>query len=105
MQGYQLTFFTQQDRKHGREPLAEWLLLTARRMGIQGATIISGSESFGHDRRIHSAHFFELADQPQEIVMAVTEEEVARLFDFLQQEGVHIFYTKTPIEFGVIGEA
>jgi hypothetical protein len=23
MQGYQLTFFTQQDRKHGRLPLAE----------------------------------------------------------------------------------
>lgn len=104
MQGYQLTFFTQQDRKHEREPLAEWLLLTARRMGIQGATIISGSEGFGHHGRIHSAHFFELADQPQEIVMAVTEEEVAQLFDRLQQEGVHIFYTKTPIEFGVIGE-
>ncbi|OQX14112.1 MAG: hypothetical protein BWK73_10190 [Thiothrix lacustris] len=104
MKGYQLTFFTQQDRKHGHEPLAEWLLLTARRLGIQGATIIPASEGYGHDRRLHSAHFFELADQPQEIVMAATEENVSRLFDTLQQEGVHLFYMKTPIEFGVIGE-
>ncbi|UJS26343.1 DUF190 domain-containing protein [Thiothrix winogradskyi] len=104
MKGYQLTFFTQQDCKHGREPLAEWLLLTARKLGIGGATIIAASEGYGHDKRIHAAHFFELADQPQEIVMAATEEEVSHLFDTLQQEGVHLFYMKTPIEFGVIGE-
>jgi PII-like signaling protein len=103
MKGYQLTFFTQQDRKHGREPLAEWLLLTARRLGIEGATIIPASEGYGHGGRIHSAHFFELADQPQEIVMAATEEDVSRLFDTLQREGVHLSYMKTPIEFGVIG--
>jgi hypothetical protein len=46
---------------------------------------------------------YELADQPQEIVMAATEEDVSRLFDTLQREGVHLFYMKTPIEFGVIG--
>ena len=104
MKGYQLTFFTQQDRKHGHEPLAEWLLLTARRLGIQGVTIIPASEGYGHGGRLHSAHFFELADQPQEIVMAATEEDVSSLFDTLQREGVHLFYMKTPIEFGVIGE-
>ena len=29
MQGFQLTFFTQQDRMHGAQPLAQWLLATA----------------------------------------------------------------------------
>jgi PII-like signaling protein len=100
MKGYQITFFTQQDREHGHKPLAEWLMLTARNLGIRGATVIAASEGYGHDRRIHAAHFFELADQPQEIIMAVTEEEAERLFDVLQKAAVHLFYVKTPVEFG-----
>ena len=104
MKGYQITFFTQQDRHHKRKPLAEWLMLAARDIGVLGVTIVSGSEGYGHHRRIHSARFFELADQPQEVVMAVSEEESLRLFELLKAEGVHLFYVKTPVEFGVLGE-
>ncbi|GKS70104.1 hypothetical protein W03_21080 [Nitrosomonas sp. PY1] len=42
MQGYQLTFFTLQDRKHDGTPLGEWLLHEARRLGLNGATVDSG---------------------------------------------------------------
>lgn len=71
MHGYQLTFFTQQDRRHHGLPLAQWLLEEARNMGISGATLIPAAEGFGHDRKIRSAHFFELTDQPVEVTMAV----------------------------------
>ena len=105
MNGYQITFFTQQDKRHHGKPLADWLLHLAQEMGLRGATLIAGSEGFGHHGRIHSAHFFELADQPQEVLMAVTEEELQRLFGRLKTEGVHLFYVKTPVEFGTLGEA
>jgi len=59
--------------------ISEWLLLTTRNLGLQGATIVSGSEGYGHNRHIHSARFFELAENPQEIVIIVTEEEVSRI--------------------------
>jgi PII-like signaling protein len=104
MKGYQLTFFTQQDRRHQHQSLAEWLVLAARNLGVRGATLIAASEGYGQHRKIHSARFFELADQPQEIVMAVSEEESERLFTLIKKEGVHLFYVKTPIEFGVLGE-
>lgn len=104
MKGYQITFFTQQDRRHGHTPLAEWLMLAARDLGIRGATIIAASEGYGHHRRIHSAHFFELADQPQEVVMALNEEEANRLFALLEKERVHCFYVKSAVEFGILGE-
>ena len=103
MNGYQITFFTQQDRRHHGKPVADWLINLALEMGLGGATLIPGSESFGHHRRIHSAHFFELADQPQEILMTATEEETQRLFQCLASEGVHLFYVKTPVEFGTLG--
>jgi len=104
MNGYQITFFTQQDHRHKGKPIGDWLVHLARGLDLRGATLIACGEGFGHHRRIHSAHFFELADQPQEVVMAVTEEEAQRLFERLQAEGVHLFYVKTPVEFGILGE-
>jgi uncharacterized protein len=104
MNGYQLSFFTQQDRKHGNHCLAHWLLEEARKMGVSGATLIAGSEGFGHDRKIRSAHFFELSNQPIEVTMAVSSTDAARLFARLQEEGVNVFYVKAPIEFGMTGD-
>jgi PII-like signaling protein len=105
MKGFQITFFTQQDHRHHHKPMAEWLMLSARELGVRGVTIVAASEGYGKHRRIHSAHFFELADQPQEIIMAASEEECDRLFAFLRKEGVHLFYVKSAVEFGVLGES
>lgn len=103
MQGYQLTFFTQQDHRHHGKSLAHWLVEEARALGIGGATLLAASEGFGHHRRIHSVQFIELTDQPLEVVMAVTAEEADRLFARLKAENVKIFYSKTPVEFGTTG--
>lgn len=104
MQGYQITFFTQQDRRHKGKPVGDWLVHLAQELDLPGATLIAGGEGFGHHKRIHSAHFFELADQPQEVLMAVTAEQSEALFTRLKSEGVHLFYVKTPVEFGTLGE-
>ena len=101
--GYQLTFFTQNDHRHHGKPLGHWLVEEARAMGIGGATLIAGSEGFGHHRRLHSAHLIDLSEQPVEVVMAVTEDEAERFFAKLQAEGVKVFYSRTPVEFGTTG--
>ncbi|PXB82762.1 hypothetical protein CW299_32380, partial [Pseudomonas aeruginosa] len=88
MQGYQLTFITQQGRRHQGQPICDWLLEEARRLGVRGATALAASEGFGQSGRLHSMHFFELADQPQEILMAVDPEQSERLFESIRQAGV-----------------
>lgn len=105
MNGFQLTFFTQQDRLHGNTPLGQWLLLEAKKLGLRGATLTTAGEGFGHDGKLHSAHFFELADQPIEVTMALSAADAQRLMDRLLQENIKVFYVKTPIEFGMTGEA
>jgi len=102
MIGYQITFYTRQDRRHHGEPIGEWLLHLADEMKFRGATVIAASEGIGHQHRIHSAHFFELADQPMCIVLAVTHEEGERLFERLRSEKLDLFYVKAAVEFGVI---
>jgi len=103
MNGYQISFFTQQDRRHHGRPLAEWLLHLAKEMNLRGATLLAASEGVGHRGRLHSGHFFELADQPVEVLMALTQEEAERLFERLRSEGVEVFYVKTAVEFGMLG--
>jgi PII-like signaling protein len=103
MNGYQLTFFTQQAHRHRGKPVAHWLVEQARALGIHGATLIAASEGFGHRGRIHSAHFIDLADQPIEVVMAVTQDEADRLFAVLRNEKVKLVYVKAPVEFGTVG--
>ncbi|OWY40685.1 hypothetical protein CEK28_02430 [Xenophilus sp. AP218F] len=104
MQGFQITFFTQQDRRHGGLPLGEWLLQAARELGVAGGTLLAASEGFGHDRKLRSSHFFELAEQPVEVTLALGEDDAARLFQRLRAENIHVFYVKTPIEFGNTGD-
>jgi PII-like signaling protein len=104
MKGYQLSFLTVQGHRHGGRTVADWILHLAMEMGLRGATAIAGSEGFGKHRRIHSSHFFELSDQPIEVLIAVTEEESDALLERIRKENVHVFYVKAPVEFGVIGE-
>lgn len=104
MKGFQLEFFMEQNKRHGHHALYDWLLETARSHGIGGCTVFMGALGYGHHRRIHSAHFFELADQPVQVTMVVTEEEADRLFALLKEEKVHMVYVKLPVEFGTLGE-
>ena len=104
MKGYQITFFTQQDRRVHGKPLGEWLVQLTRELGLHGATLQTAAEGVGRSGKIHSAHFFELADQPIEVVTIVTAEEADRLFARLKSESIQIFYVRIEAEFGTIGE-
>lgn len=41
MKGYQLTFYTRQDRSIQGQPLTQWLVEQAKNLGIQGATLLA----------------------------------------------------------------
>lgn len=105
MTGYQITFYTEQNRRHGHQTICEWLLAQVRQLGIGGATVISAAEGIGHAGAHHAAHFIAAADQPVQIIMAVTEDEAEQLMQVVVAEKIHAFYTKFPIEFGLLGPA
>ncbi|WP_300650341.1 DUF190 domain-containing protein [Pseudomonas sp.] len=104
MHGYQVTFFTQQNRRYKGKMLADWLVTVAKEMHLRGATLVSGIEGFGHTGKLHSYHFFELADQPMEVSLVLSEEECRQLFERLQGEDFSLFYVKIPVEFGTLGQ-
>ena len=103
MKGFQLVFSTLQNRKHPNgEHISHWLVETAEKNGIKGVTILNASQGIGRDGKLHASTFFELAEEPLEVIMNVTEAECEKLFALLSEEKLGLFYTKTAIEFGTI---
>ena len=103
--GYQLIFYTEQNRTHHHQPIGEWLFELVRSMKIRGATLTTGVEGIGHDHRVHLVHFFDVTEQPVVVTMVVSEEECTRLLTHIRGEvDLQLFYVKMPVEFGSIGE-
>lgn len=102
MHGFQITFYFEENQRHHRQPLGEWLMELARELQLHGATLQAAMEGFGRSGNIHAAHFIELADRPLQFVTVVTTEEADRLLARLQTEGVSLFYVKAAVEFGAL---
>ena len=103
MKGTLLRFYVHENRKHHRILLYEWLLEQAKRLGFHGGSAFRAIAGFGRHGVLHEEHFFELAgDLTIQIDFAVSDEDADRLLDFIRSERVSIFYTRLPIEFGVV---
>lgn len=69
-------------------------------IGIEGITLIEALEGYGRDKNLHLAGFFELVDEPLEIIMLVDEEKCNKLFEAIKSDKISIFYSKSQAEFG-----
>jgi PII-like signaling protein len=95
--------FVHENRKHRHRLLYEWLLEQAKRLGIHGGSAFRAIAGFGRHGILHEEHFFELAGElTVEIDFAVSDDDAARLLDFIRSEKISIFYVRMPIEFGTI---
>jgi PII-like signaling protein len=105
MRGVYLTFFVTERGKHRGDLTYEWLLSQARELGLHGGTAVRATAGFGRHGRLHEETFFELAPElPVEVSFAVTEEEAEKLLGAVRAAGLKLFYTRSPVEFGVTGE-
>ncbi len=100
MEGYLVTFYTQQKREYNGISLAKWIVEQAMKLGVSGATLFTGREGFGHDGRFHSYNFFDCEDPPVQVALALTSDDCNRLMNCLEENKVRIFYTKSKITFG-----
>ncbi|MFO1152363.1 MAG: DUF190 domain-containing protein [Rhodospirillales bacterium] len=73
-------FLGEDDRAADGEPLFEALVLTARRHGLSGATVLRGPMGYGHASRLHTAKILRLADKLPMVVEIVDETEKIETF-------------------------
>jgi uncharacterized protein len=101
--GTYLKFYVHERRKHGGSLLYEWLLETAKRMGIHGGTAFRAAAGFGHHGVLHEQRFFEIpADLPIEVGFVVSDAEAQALIALIEQEDAPVFFVKVPVEYGIL---
>ncbi|WP_172328880.1 DUF190 domain-containing protein [Mangrovicoccus sp. HB161399] len=97
-----LTFWTQQDRMHGSEPLGQWLFAEIGRLGIAGATLAAGLAGRGHDGAAHAVTLMDLAGQPLQVSVVAPAAEIDRLLAALAGQVAGLFYSRVPARFGTL---
>lgn len=85
--GHLLRIFIGEDDKHGRTPLYEWIVRTAREKGLAGATVLRGLEGFGASSRVHTAKILRLSsDLPIVIEIVDTIEKIEAFLEVVDSE-------------------
>lgn len=104
MIGSQLTIYAADQRQRIRHmAIGEWILDEARRVGIQGATVVEVAESVDTKGKYHAARFFELAEQSVAVTIIAVDADIDALLAKLVDGGVRLFYTRAPIEYDTLG--
>ena len=102
-EGLCLSFYVHENRRHQHRLVYEWLLEQAEGLGIHGGSALRALAGFGRHGVLHEDHFFELAgDLPVVVKFVVSAEEADQLMALAQQSGLSLFFTKTPVQFGII---
>ncbi len=105
MKGFQITFFAEQEHRHDHTPMGDWLLQFAKDNGALGGSLMGAATGFGSAGKMHSTHFFELAQQPVAVTVSATEKVAERLLAAIALEPVTVFYIQVPMVYGRIGKA
>jgi len=84
--GKLLRIFVGEKDKHGGLPLYEWIVRTARKRGLAGATVLRGHEGFGANSRIHTTKILRLSfDLPIVIEIVDTEEKIESFMPIIDE--------------------
>lgn len=90
--GWLLRVFIGESDTHKGRPAYEAIVLTARELGVAGATVLRGAMGFGANSRLHTAKILRLsADLPVVIEIVDSKEkveEVLAAIDEIVREGL-----------------
>lgn len=103
MKGVCLSFYLYEFQKHQGVLLYEYLLESAKKIGVSGGTVIKAIAGFGHDGKIHEEQFWDIASNvPIEVKFFLSQEQSKELLDSLEKEKVALFYSQIDSEYGLV---
>lgn len=101
--GYEIVFIAPQNRRYQGKRVIDLVIDKAHELGIRQITKRMDSEGQGQKGQLHSAHFFELADQPVELMFVLEESLGERLIHAVEASGARVFCIRKPVQFGELG--
>ncbi|HET6588091.1 MAG TPA: DUF190 domain-containing protein [Oleiagrimonas sp.] len=102
--GVSLRFFMHTDARHDGMLLSEWLLELARHEHLAGGSAFRAIAGFGRHGVLREEAFFELAGKlPVVVEFVLDDADATRLLERVRAANVELVYTRTAIEYGVLG--
>jgi len=103
MNGTCIRFYAHENRKVHGVLFHDWLLGEAKKLGVHGGSAYKAIAAFGRHGVLHEAKFFELSGDLTVVTeFIVAEAEADRLIEAIRAAHVHVFYARTPVDYGVI---
>lgn len=99
MQGFEVIFIAPRSRRHHGKPLLDAIAAIARKQGINRMTRRVDAEGTGAHGHTHSAHFFELADEPEELMFVLDGGDADRLVAAVRDNHMHVFCLRRAVEY------
>ncbi|MCX2524972.1 hypothetical protein [Larsenimonas rhizosphaerae] len=103
MNGFEVLFMAPEGRRHQGEQVLEKVISLASELGINSYTRRLDTEAQGQNGRTHSAHFFELADRPEEVMFVLDDHHCNELIKVVTAAELPLFCLKRPIEYWQLG--
>lgn len=101
--GYEIMFMAPQNRRHHGKRVVDLVMEEAHALGITNSTQRVLSEGTGRGNVMHSALFFDLSDQPVELVFVVEKEQGDALVNAIMHAEIPVFCVRKQVEFGELG--
>ncbi len=103
--GYELLFMAPRSQRYHDKPMLDAVIAIAKACNIHRYTRRANTQGVGADGRAHSVHFFELADEPEELLFVLDATDSATLLRAVRAEALHVFCVRRAIAFGHMGDA
>lgn len=102
--GMRLEIYFPENAKHEKAVLQEWLFRAARWIGIDGGALYKAVAGYGRHGELRDGGFFDDdRTQPMMACFITTPLLAENFLKYLEQEGLRLFYTRSEIEYGVLG--
>jgi PII-like signaling protein len=96
-----LKFYLTEKQLHQSKSMSEWLLETARALGVPGGSVFRAVAGFGRHGRLHEETFFELgADLPIQVEFVLEPTRANQLLGVIAAENISLPYVRYVVECG-----
>lgn len=103
MQNVYLKFYVTEKQRHSGEPLHEWLLEQAKKLGVPGGSVFRAVAGYGRHGHLHEETFFELAgEMPLQVEFVLDAQHCVSFLNALREHKLNLFYVRYAVESGTV---
>lgn len=103
MQGFEVIFIAPRSRRHRGKSMLDAIAALSRQQGINRMTRRVDTEGAGEHGHMHSVHFFELADEPEELMFVLDRDDADNLLTAVRENHMHVFCLRRAVEYWRLG--